>query len=270
VIALAAPAGAITRPSVFVSASASSPDDIDGDFEDVFDTTADSLSRTMVASVPGASANTFAQAGYGWARASTSTQAIGSEDHGSQGGAQGRFQDDLVITAPGIANGTSGTLVFEVEVGGSITASAGSNGPGTDATSRWNISYQFPGIPSTRLVEGSLFEGAGGPVQDGQLSGGSFESPPISFQFGTPFALSMALNAEAGSNEGAVAAAQFSNALEWQGLAVFHGGDPVLDFTVTSGSGANWAGPITAPEPAAGGVALSVLAALRRRASRAA
>ncbi|HSK01874.1 MAG TPA: hypothetical protein VK932_11560, partial [Kofleriaceae bacterium] len=130
---------------------------------------------------------------------------------------------------------------------GNITASASSGSPGTSASSSWNVAYQVAAHPSTRLVEGSLFEGSGGSVQEGELGGGTFESPPIGFVFGVPFALSVALNAEAGSREGAVAAAQFSNALEWLGADVFSGGEPVLGFVVDSGSGADWVGPIAAP-----------------------
>jgi MYXO-CTERM domain-containing protein len=263
-----ASAEAVTQLSVFVSASAASAQDLDGDSVDVIEPVAESLDRQIVASVSGASANSSAQAGYGWARAATSTQAVSGEGHRGLGGAQGRFRDDLVISAPGL-EGTPGTLVFQVQVAGSIAASAAGGSPGTSASSSWNVTYQIASHPSTQLVEGRIFDGEGGPVVEGELGGGSFASAPIGFTFGASFPLSVALNVEAASREGAIASAQFSNALEWEGLVeVRSGGQLVTDFVVTSGSGADWAGPITAPEAGPGAVALAALAslaALRRR-----
>lgn len=266
---LAVPASAVTQLSVFVSAGANAPEDIDADGDEIVDESANALALQAVATVSGASANSSARVGYGWVRAATSADAISGDGYRGQGGAQGRFRDDLVVTSPGL-DGSPGTLRFQVRVAGSIAAAATNTGDaGTSATASWNVTYQIAAAASTRLVEGRLFEGFGGPVQTGELGGGTFVSPLVFFTFGTPFPLSMALNVEAGAREGAVASAQFTNALEWDGLVeVRSGGEPVAEFEVTSGSGANWAGAIAAPEVgvgAAGLAALGVLAALRAR-----
>lgn len=261
--AFAAPARAVTQLSVFVTSGAANEEDTDGDSADVQEPTANSLSRKRTASVAGASTTSSAAVGYGWARASTSTHS--TNDASATGGAQGRFQDELVITAPGVAIGTPGTLRFHATVGGSLTASASSD---DSASSSWNVTYRIATGPFTRLVEGMVADGAGGGTQSGELGGGTFVSPGLGFNFGLPFALSVALNVEAGCDDGGVASAQYGNAFEWDGIEVFSGGQPVAGFVVESGSGADWAGPIAAPEPATGALGLAVscaLAGLRAR-----
>jgi hypothetical protein len=79
----------------------------------------------------------------------------------------------------------------------------------------------------------------------------------VPFTYGTPFKLGIYAVARAGmrSSSGvagnSTADSNFSNGLTWGGITnVYLAGAPTADYSITSGTGINWGGPVGPPNPA--------------------
>jgi hypothetical protein len=75
--------------------------------------------------------------------------------------------------------------------------------------------------------------------------------------FGTPFKLGVYADAKAGmrSSSGvpgnSTATSTFTNGVTWNGISnVFLGTTPIATYTISSGTGVDWSGPIGPPSPA--------------------
>lgn len=189
-------------------------------------------------------ADAFALASFGQLGARSS--ASGTYSSGVSG-ASGRFRDDITITAPGVATGTTGLVGFRVAVDGSLTASNG--------IADWSLYYAMGTIPWTALAEGRVYQDPGGAGVTGDPAGGVYDSALALFRFGEPFVLDMRLatSTTAGSSNGSgSASALFDHTLTWEGLVAvqdYATGTPITGYVVTSASGTDYARPI--PEPAA-------------------
>jgi len=189
--------------------------------------------------------------------------------------ARGIFEDNIIITAPGIATGTAGTLTYSISVTGSIEGITG------DSAASWSLQSEFNG--------GAAAIRASAAADSPELTPPGYVGDPfgvysatVSFQYGVSIPIEVELDSNAhasyatGTDPGA---AQFdlSHSLYWGGLTnLSAGGAPVGDFTVTSDSGANYANsfvPSAAPEPGTAtlfaGALLVGIGLARRRGARA-
>jgi hypothetical protein len=166
--------------------------------------------------------------------------------------ARGIFADTIVITAPGIATGTFGTLDYSLSIAGSIEGIVGASG------ASWYLQSVFNGGAAAITATATDYSP--------ELSAQSYVGDPfgvysatVSFQYGVPTPIELELQGTAGASyetETDPGAAQFdlAHSLYWGGLTdLTAAGVPVDVFTVTSDSGTNYADsfvPSAAPEPA--------------------
>jgi hypothetical protein len=190
-------------------------------------------------------------------------------------GARGIFEDNIVITAPGVATGTVGTLDYSISVTGSIEGIAGRG------SATWYLQSEFNG--------GAAAITATATANSPELSPPGYTGAPfgvysaiVSFQYGVSIPIEVELQSSAVAeydNLGGPGGAQFdlAHSLYWGGITdLTAGGSPVGTFTVTSDSGANYADsfvPPAAPEPGTAtllaGALMVGLGLARRRVARA-
>jgi hypothetical protein len=226
------------------------------------------LASAESASSPAGSSNSVASVGYGWARG-TAAVIHSFTPNGilstSSGHTQSAFRDDITITAPGQSG--SGSVIFRIDVEGSMAVDSIDQSL-TSADAGWQVV-----AGGNFIAEGYLFYGLLGPGGDrgflmtGDQQGGSYEYP-VAFQFGVPVQIAVALNIDARVDFCCSAASNFGSSLTWGGVVELRDsmGEVVSEFSIASGSGANYGESIPVPEPgstALAGCAAMALAGLR-------
>jgi hypothetical protein len=185
----------------------------------------------------GASGNASIQMSYGVMRMS------GSALFSLNAIARGITTDTITITAPGVANGTVGTLTYSLRVGGTLNATSGSS------QASWSIQTNV-GAPAFDISRTGRFRAPGMvPTGPGGDPFGVY-SATITFTYGfaMPLYLQMDGSAQAANSSSSSGQANFGGplTLDWLGLSnLTANGSPVTTFTVTSQSGTNWAGDLT-------------------------
>jgi hypothetical protein len=186
--------------------------------------------------------------------------------------ARGIFRDELVITAPGVPNGTAGMVSYSIVVVGSLFADA----PGV-ARASWSLAADLGG--------GNFDINVGG-TQNSLVNGGQYVGTPFgTFTATVPFAFGSTMQLYVqfeGSAQAAYnntfpglpnAAFDLGQSLYWGGITgITVNGAPVSGFNVSSTSGTNYMASM-APVPEPGALAmmlagLGVLAGLQRRRRR--
>jgi hypothetical protein len=161
-------------------------------------------------------------------------------------GATAGWTDRVTITAPGVTNGSVGSIVFRVRVEGSVASSG--NGQACAIVS-FGLGSQ---------VTNCSFSG-GAASGDGF---GYFDSSPFTFLYGSPFDVSFEANADAGGFASVVGSARtdLSNTLTYEGVVevLDASQQPVTTFAIASASGFDYA----VPEPIAFALGLAAIAGL--------
>lgn len=181
--------------------------------------------------------------------------------------ARGIFRDEVVITAPGVPNGTAGMVTYAVSVDGSLFTDE----PG-GASASWSI--------NTDLNGGAFDLGVRGALTNGLYTGSPFGTftATVPFGFGATLPLYVQLEAAAqaayDSSPGLPNASfDLGQSLYWGGIVgITVNGVPVSAFDVSSASGTQYMGSMApVPEPGALGLMLAglgLLAGLQRRCRR--
>jgi hypothetical protein len=186
--------------------------------------------------------------------------------------ARGIFRDELIITAPGVPNGTAGMVTYAVSVNGSLFADA----PGV-ARASWSLAADLDGGASDINVGGT---------QNSLVNGGQYVGAPFGtfigtarFAFGSTIQLFVQLEgiAQAAYNNTIPglpnASFDMGQSLYWGGInGITVNGAPVSVFNVSSTSGTDYRNSM-APIPEPGALAmmlagLGVLVGLQRRRRR--
>jgi hypothetical protein len=187
--------------------------------------------------------------------------------------ATGSFSDFVTIDAPGLT-GTSGTFVAEIDLEGSLVASATGEDPSwtSSASADVLLTVSEPGFEQ-RSAGCTAVHGL--PLAcSGVL--GVHVLAPMPFTYGTPFQLTARIDATTFNRTvptGATAAdASFETTVQWLGFQQVRdsGGATVASYSVTSTSGTDWSQPV--PEPSrdlacAGAILAIAFIATRRRGS---
>jgi hypothetical protein len=181
--------------------------------------------------------------------------------------ARGIFRDELVITAPGIPNGTAGMVTYAVSVNGSLFTDE----PG-GAKASWAI--------NTDLNGGAFDLGVGGSLTNGLYAGSPFGTFTATVPFGFGATLPLYVQLEASAQAGYDGSPGLPNAsfdlgqsLYWGGIiSITVNGAPVSGFDVSATSGTDYRNSL-APIPEPGALAmmlagLGVLAGLQQRRRR--
>ncbi len=216
------------------------------------------------ANSPDGSSDASGSVGFGWARslATASHSAPAEANGGSSASTQSLFRDDLTITAPGATGG--GSVIFRIDVSGGLAAATAAETSSMSADADWSTFARASTAPAEagRIAEGHLFKSQSGVFPTGDLMGGVYEWGPIPFTFGVPFEITIAMNAEVDVNRCCSATANFESS--WEGVVEIRDGEGMLvpDFSISSGSGANYGESIPVPEPAVGALALASLMAI--------
>ncbi len=156
---------------------------------------------------------------------------------------RGITTDTITITAPGVPNGTQGTLTFSVRVDGILNATSGVS------ASSWQLQADVGGGVTDLGRTGTFRSPAALPAGYGGAPLG-VHSATVNFFYGSPMPLCIQLDvfAQASNNSTSSGQANFGAPfrLDWLGLSnLTANGSPVTTFTVTSVSGTNWAGDLT-------------------------
>ena len=178
--------------------------------------------------------------------------------------ARGIVRDELIITAPGVPNGTAGMVTCAVSVSGSLFTDE----PGV-ARASWAANTDLNGGSFDLAVRGWLTNGlhAGSPF-------GTFTAT-VPFALGATLPLHVQLEASAQAAYGGSpglpnASFDLGQSLHWGGIVgITVDGAPVSGFNVSSTSGTDYKNSM-APVPEPGSLAmmlagLGVLVGLRRR-----
>jgi hypothetical protein len=165
----------------------------------------------------------------------------------------GAFTDILTVFAPGIANGTPGSLMFSVSVAENLGVAQVGN---SDDMASWILHASYNGM--TLTLKG-LIDTITNPSYVGNPSGTYTET--VSFVYGVAENMGVNLTASASDSTpfGGSASDDLSHSVYWGGISnVTATGVPVSSFTVTSNSGTDWSqsfvpaqGP-SVPEPGTG------------------
>ncbi len=179
--------------------------------------------------------------------------------------ANGGWTETFVISSP--ANtGQPGIMQFTMHVQGTLAATgfAGSSSFTVtgykDASQLMANSYFSPGGSDLQGTDRQYGHWAiatyGNPPTDGKTVNDTVTFA-VPFTYGTPFKLGIYAAARAGmrSSSGvagnSTADSDFSNGLTWGGITnVYLAGVPTADYSITSGTGINWGGPVGPPNPA--------------------
>jgi hypothetical protein len=245
------------------------------------------VSATWTASDAQFSGAAQASASYGSVGASASGSSTRSGNSlGDAAGAYGVFADALTVTSPSHANGTAGLVAFEFDVDGQVAVTNGAFDPGfaqllghadaflalsvdgrlanvlrgdvtLEGSETPSIEPALAGFLSTQGPTGWSFAGAD------SVSSASF---PLPMTFGTPFALTVGLLAEAypqtESASVGTASVDFLTTAKLTRVFVYDSLDrPIYDFQLTSESGM-----VYAPEPPGATLAITAWLVLALRA----
>jgi hypothetical protein len=166
-----------------------------------------------------------------------STRGSGSAHGSLNSGFRGIFRDTLIITSPGVATGSVGTLTFHIRVDGSVAATNGFS------AASWSLQADLGG--------GSFDMNHGGHSNAPEVAPSGYSGDAIgtygatiSFLYGMPTTLDVELsvNAAAGNGSSGAGAAAFDFGAYWAGIdGVKAGAVTVGNFTVTSASGVSYA-----------------------------
>jgi hypothetical protein len=182
----------------------------------------------------------------------------------SNAGTTARFQDELTVTSPTAAPFEAGTFRARIDLSGSLQASG--NGQSGYIV---NVETAF----FLRQIVGSLY----GPLissNPGIVLGDNFGSYfiDIPFTFGQTFSLSVTGNVDATHrlNQPGSATTNLGNTIRWGGILEVRNqaGDLLPEFSVTSGSGYDYAAVQVVPLPASAWLLLTALGAVGLRARR--
>lgn len=233
-------------------------------------------SRTASFSGANTTNSASAQVGMGWGK----FQAINSAPNTSafaQANAGGGWKDSFLIADP-VKTGQQGFMVFTILVSGGLSAS------GFAGSSSFDVqSYKDNQALLTNALSSSGNSDLLGTEQ--QYGHWGVSSAPnvsknvagvvtfaVPFTYGTGFTLGVYGRAAAGMRsasgvpDNSQASSQFQNTMTWGGISQINvGGSAVGGYTITSGSGIDWTGPIV-PAPGVAGLAVAgVLVGSRRR-----
>lgn len=181
--------------------------------------------------------------------------------------ARGIFRDEVVITAPGVQNGTAGMVTYAVSVDGSLFTGEPGN-----ASASWAISTDLNGGAFDLGVRGSLTNG----LYTGSPFGTFTATVPFGFGATLPLYVQLEAAAQAAYDSGPGlpnASFDLGHSLYWGGIVgITVNGAPVSGFNVSSTSGTPYMSSMApVPEPGALGLMLAglgVLAGLQRRRRR--
>lgn len=209
---------------------------------------------------------------------------------GNAAGAFGAFSDTLTVTSPTHPSGDGGYVVFDFAVDGQLGAHNGDYDAGVTrflgrasatvavrvGTTPANVLtaqvvLNGPQVPSTTPLHAAGFSATHEPTGWTFAGSTAAHSPPLAFEFGTPFAFAAGLLAEVyPQTESAAAGDASSNffaTARLTGIEVLDAGrSPVSEFQISSESGTRY---VPEPERASrGAVAIAGLLALAGRARR--
>lgn len=235
-------------------------------------------SGPLSATISDAQSSAFGTSGLGFLKGKVSTSIVngGFIPKYSQAYAVLQWSEPLNVGAPGL-DGTPGTMTFDISVTAALSAS-GSQLP--DCTPVCTYADTFWRLSVSVDQQGPVVIGSGNRMANQMYVGDSLPaliSYAIPMQFGAASEVRVLFEAFASAGGSpfpasgtvtASAAVDFANTVEWRGItAVLDGaGHPVTGYTVTSGSGTDYTGPITAvPQPAAGWLLVTAFASLRWR-----
>jgi hypothetical protein len=175
------------------------------------------------------------------------------------------FVDELLVTRP--AGPGPGSLQAVFDLDGSAFASFVAGGPGEARASyratvqvaetvlEWSGEFADGSASGPSSLLAATLSVGGTPVPDtlpDALPGATFVTPPIDFEFGTPFPLSARVEVTVEGHDDGVSTlsseADLGSTLRWVGLA----GLPA-DASVASDSGHDWTVPVATPAPACSG-----------------
>lgn len=157
----------------------------------------------------------------------------------------GSFRDDIIIQSSGVPTGTQGSLTFVVIVSGAVASASGSSSGG------WDLRADVGGGLTDLIRRGTQYSpllASGAYVGDAITA----HSATVSFQFGVSMPLVVELKCSAGASNANVGGnlqpgeAHYGTpfSVRWGGIQdVKIGTTPVGTFSVSSGSGTNWAAP---------------------------
>jgi hypothetical protein len=184
------------------------------------------------------SGQAHARVNYGWA-------VLSGDSYGSLSSqAWGIFRDSVTFTAPGIATGTPGTVVFTVTVSGSVASGSGSS------AASWHVAGDIGGGATDMSHSAMMYSPS---LHNPQYVGDAFGTFTAvgSFQYGfaAPLYIELYGGAGTGYDSNGPGSASFQNlVLNWGGLSnATANGQPVSGWSVSSESGTNWGGALTAP-----------------------
>lgn len=203
-------------------------------------------------------------AGLGFVQASA---ANASPDAASfpMGAAQGGWSETFVITHPSL-NGQAGYMQFTLDVSGTLFA-AGLTGSAVFTVTAYKDADQLITNPFFDPGDSNLLSTN---AQYGNWGVATFGNPPtesktvndavtfaVPFTYGVPFKLGVYAFARAGlRSSGGVGGSSssqvdFEEGLSWGGISqIYVGTTPATGYTITSGSGLDWSGPIGGGSPA--------------------
>jgi hypothetical protein len=186
----------------------------------------------------------------------------------------GRFQDFITMTAPGVANGTSGTFTFSIFASGLLIANDVPGGPQALASASWDLTVDVGGTPvfpnqvlhKCGELRNAAFAVSGyvncsNTLLPGDSFGTYTVTVPIIWGASTLLLVDLSGATDAGydppSGLTAGASEDLSHSLYWAGISgATAGGNSVSNFVVTSQSGANFANSFVpaagVPEPSSG------------------
>jgi hypothetical protein len=224
---------------------------------------ASSATQSAAYSVGSISNNSSGTVGLGYARLNAYNN---SPNEGFAGAvANGGWSETFTISNPALT-GQAGFMQFTLHARGSLAAS------GVAGASNFQVTGYKDGV---QLMANALSNPGNSDLlstdrQYGNWSIATYGNPPtdgktvdgtvtfaVPFTFGTPFKLGVYARAIGGKRaSGSVGGnstgtSDFSDGLSWGGITnIYLGANPIGTYTIVSGSGIDWSGPIGPPSPA--------------------